>query len=629
MTRQWQKTRLRFWGRLRNLSDSPHRRLAVESLEDRSLLSAAPYTPIDLGGTFDRIAAVQIYQGTQWALSGQSTANVGQALANFHPTEVSGLIRFQQGDTLTEQQIADYSAIRSAVLAVDPQCKFDFQIDASTITGDGTAAIATMQAVETALQPDLWFFSLYSQAYQSNPKGLASVVAWAHAQGEAVGGDVTNTTAPPNSDYAAVNDHFIRPASATGGLSAAEINVIEADTNFTRPLPVIAHLNDAAPADSGLSEPQVFINPTGSAGFWNQSMRIQYVTSLAQSQAAWRYSLMYPVFSPASYDSTADLTANRSTTTYAQMEQLAGTYNALGLTATTTTVSASPNPSFAAAPVVITATVTAGGSGTPGGNVLFFDGATALGYSKLDDSGQATLTTKKLAAGNQNLFAVYEGKGALHASDSTAYAQTVLPVVTTATHITGPTQAAFGQAVSLVALAVPATGTALTTPVFVPAGTMTFKEGKTVLGTIALDAHGAATLSGLRLPVGRHTITAIYGGDPGFTASTSFVFVLNVSKAGTQTTLATSAPTAHVGQTVTFTAQVATLAANSGVPTGTVSFWDGRRLLATVAVNASGIATLSTATLGLGTHRIHVVYNPTVNFVGSVSAILNENIVKA
>ena len=49
-----------------------------------------------------------------------------------------------------------------------------------------------------------------------------------------------------------------------------------------------------------------------------------------------------------------------------------------------------------------------------------------------------------------------------------------------------------------------------------PTGTVTFKDGATTLGTGTLNGAGVATFTTAALPVGHHTITAVYGGDASF-----------------------------------------------------------------------------------------------------------------
>ena len=62
--------------------------------------------------------------------------------------------------------------------------------------------------------------------------------------------------------------------------------------------------------------------------------------------------------------------------------------------------------------------------------------------------------------------------------------------------------------------------------------TVSFMKGKTVLGTGSLSG-GSASFTAAKLPVGTDSITAIYGGDSNFDASTSNVVAQVVEKAGT------------------------------------------------------------------------------------------------
>jgi hypothetical protein len=64
-----------------------------------------------------------------------------------------------------------------------------------------------------------------------------------------------------------------------------------------------------------------------------------------------------------------------------------------------------------------------------------------------------------------------------------------------------------------------------------------------------------------------------------------------------------------VGQAVTFTAAVETTGAIPTTPAGSVSFYDGTTLLQAVALNASGVATLTTSGLAAGVHAITAVYS--------------------
>jgi hypothetical protein len=126
------------------------------------------------------------------------------------------------------------------------------------------------------------------------------------------------------------------------------------------------------------------------------------------------------------------------------------------------------------------------------------------------------------------------------------------------------------------------------------------------------------------LSVTTHSITVNYSGDSNFTASTSGTLTQTVTLRASTTTLAASANPAVFDQTVTFTASVT----GSGTPTGTVTFNDGSTTLATALLNAGGKATYSTSSLGVGTHKLTVVYGGDSNFYGSASASLAQTVSK-
>src|SRR5205814_9942701 len=54
-----------------------------------------------------------------------------------------------------------------------------------------------------------------------------------------------------------------------------------------------------------------------------------------------------------------------------------------------------------------------------------------------------------------------------------------------------------------------------------PTGTVTFKDGATTLGSASLNGIGQAAFTTSSMTAGTHSITAVYGGDSTFSASTS------------------------------------------------------------------------------------------------------------
>src|SRR5207302_8277162 len=102
-------------------------------------------------------------------------------------------------------------------------------------------------------------------------------------------------------------------------------------------------------------------------------------------------------------------------------------------------------------------------------------------------------------------------------------------------------------------------------------------------------------------PVG-HTIKALYSGDTSFITSTA-TFTQSINRAGTSTTLTSSASTSVYGQSITFTAMVSITAPGVGTPAGTVQFMiDGGNAGSPVNVGTIGgrtTASFSTPSMGV------------------------------
>jgi VCBS repeat-containing protein len=161
-----------------------------------------------------------------------------------------------------------------------------------------------------------------------------------------------------------------------------------------------------------------------------------------------------------------------------------------------------------------------------------------------------------------------------------------------------------------------------------PTGTVTFKDGSTVLGTATLNSSGVATLS-VSLMAGSHPLTAVYGGDTTFAGSTSTALTQTVNQAKTQVAITSSANPSVYGQTVTFTATVTVSSPGSGTPTGTMTFYDGGAAIGTGTVGSGGVATFTISTLSVNSHAITAKYNGDVNFSSSTTSSLNQQVKKA
>src|SRR5204863_1820353 len=78
-----------------------------------------------------------------------------------------------------------------------------------------------------------------------------------------------------------------------------------------------------------------------------------------------------------------------------------------------------------------------------------------------------------------------------------------------------------------------------------------------------------------------------------------------------------------------FTATVNPVAPGAGTRTGTITFNVDGSPLTNVTVNGSGVATLATAALNVGSRTIGATYNGDSNFNGSVSTNITQTVNKA
>ncbi len=289
-------------------------------------------------------------------------------------------------------------------------------------------------------------------------------------------------------------------------------------------------------------------------------------------------------------------------TNFATSTSVAITQNVGQATSTPAVVSSSPTSTYGN-PVTFTATVSGVGAS---GTVTFKDGAVTLGSGPLS-AGTATYTTSALTVGSHSITAVYSGDTNFATSTSVAVTQTINQASTAAVVVSNNNSSTFGTSVSFTAT--------VTSPGGTPTGTVTFKDGATLLGTGTITS-GVATYTTNTLGVvgSPHSITAVYNGDTNFSTSTSPAIAQTVNLASSTTSVSPSAASATYGSPVTFTANVTGAGA-----TGTVTFYDGVSPIGTGTV-LSGIASYTTSTIGVGSHSISAAYGGDGNYNTSSSS---------
>ena len=220
-------------------------------------------------------------------------------------------------------------------------------------------------------------------------------------------------------------------------------------------------------------------------------------------------------------------------------------------------------------------------------------------------SGPATVAGSLLTmtgSGVVTVEATQAGSASYAAAPPVVQSFTISQAFTTTTLTESSVTAVYGQPVTLtasIAAISPGGGT--------PAGTVQFSDGGSVLANISVIA-GIATYTTTSLAVGSHALTAAYSGSVNYYTSNSNTVTLAVSKSATGVALVSSGNPSAFGTEVTFTTNVTATSPGSGVPTGTVTFYDGSAPLLTAALS-NGAATYSTSSLAVGSHSLTALYN--------------------
>jgi hypothetical protein len=150
-------------------------------------------------------------------------------------------------------------------------------------------------------------------------------------------------------------------------------------------------------------------------------------------------------------------------------------------------------------------------------------------------------------------------------------------------------------------------------------GTVTFKDGSTILGTTTVSGY-TASFSTSSLAIGSHSITAVFNGD----STSSSAITVTVTQVAPTLSMSASAGTATYGSAVTLNAVL-----SGGISaSGTVTFKDGANTLGSGTL-ASNAATFSTSSLAVGVHTLTAVYGGDTSNASATSASITVTISKA
>jgi hypothetical protein len=150
--------------------------------------------------------------------------------------------------------------------------------------------------------------------------------------------------------------------------------------------------------------------------------------------------------------------------------------------------------------------------------------------------------------------------------------------------------------------------------------TMTYYAGSAAAGP---------PLTGPPTTIGTYTVVASFPGSADYSGASGLPVTFRIMAPAASVTLVASAGSSLFGQSVTLTATASLTCPGAGMPTGTVTFYDGGATLGEVPLDSSGRAALTVGGLGLGGHSIAAVYSGDARSSGGRSEGLSESVTPA
>jgi hypothetical protein len=207
------------------------------------------------------------------------------------------------------------------------------------------------------------------------------------------------------------------------------------------------------------------------------------------------------------------------------------------------------------------ANVTTSDNSTPTGTITFYDAGQDICSIAVAQQGSCSADTGTgFAVGSHPITAVYSGDATHTGSTSNTVTVVVLQDGTTVSLSSSANPATVGRSLVFTA----AVGDAYASP----AGTVTFLDGATVLGTAGVNSAGVAALSTSSLSAGNHSVTASYSGSVDAVASVSAPLAQTVDSAavstgGAYSVAVTGSTTVGVGRTANL---IVSVSSQQGAP---------------------------------------------------------------
>ena len=250
------------------------------------------------------------------------------------------------------------------------------------------------------------------------------------------------------------------------------------------------------------------------------------------------------------------------------------------------------------------------GSRVPTGSVTLYDNGAAITTLTLGGDGKAYYTAGPFNVGPNVLTATYTGNSYFPAGTSAPVTITVLPAPTNfqASCYGAQTYGTVYQcSVSISA------STSMQ-----PGGTITYSFDGGAPVSVAI-VHGNAPFTVAGVPnAGSHTLVLNYAAQGNFAAAAPISRPFITQRGQTQVQASPSSYYLASGSAITISGTVTT--PGSGIPTGTVTFYDGNNLIGTGPIGAKGTISYRVASIAKGPHIYKVSYAGSPNYSPATSS---------
>ncbi len=266
-----------------------------------------------------------------------------------------------------------------------------------------------------------------------------------------------------------------------------------------------------------------------------------------------------------------------------------------------------------------TVCITPATSSAATGTVKLYDGTNLLTTLTLSNGCAKWNISPPLGVGVHSMTAAYSGDSNNPAGVSAPTIVTVKVASTLMVPVCGPPSVPYGSSYQCAVGVFYNLGFAT--------GNITYSLDGGAPVSVPLSNIGIAAFVLSKPALGAHHIVLNYAAQGNFGAAGPITIPFTVVVAPVSVGLKASTTSTNSGSPVTFTATVTS--SSAGAPsTGTVSFYNGSKLLVTNAVNASGVATYTTTTLPVGSNTIKATYNGSTDYGTGTSSSVTVTIKK-